>query len=127
MNIALRILEIIVPVIAIILLGYVLGRLWKPDMRVVNRFNLEVFGPFLVLANLSDKSVDLASLWPLVVASIAIVIGSGLIAWPYARLSGQNPRTFVPPSGHWTRCAASAWTWRGPRSGPARSNRAMPC
>ena len=56
MNIALRILEIVVPVIAIIVLGYALGRLWKkPDMRVVNRLNLEVFGPFLVLANLSDK------------------------------------------------------------------------
>ncbi len=98
MNIALRILEIVVPVIAIIGLGYGLGRLWKkPDMRVVNRLNLEVFGPFLVLANLSDKSVDLLSLWPLVVASVAIVLGSGLIAWPYAKLSGQNPRTFVPP------------------------------
>ncbi len=97
MNVALRILEIILPVIAIIILGYVLGRMWKPDMRVVNRLNLDVFGPFLVLANLSDKSVDLMSLWPLVVASIAIVLGSGLIAWPFAKLSGQNPRTFVPP------------------------------
>lgn len=97
MNIALRILEIVLPVLAIIVLGYVLGRLWKPDMRVVNRLNLEVFGPFLVLANLSDKSVNLISLWPLVVASVAIVLGSGLMAWPYAKLSGQNPRTFVPP------------------------------
>ena len=98
MNIALRILEIVLPVIAIIVLGYAIGRLWKkPDMRVVNRLNLDVFGPFLVLANLSDKSVDLVSLWPLVVASVVIVIGSGLIAWPYAKLSGQDPRTFVPP------------------------------
>ncbi|MBC7710499.1 MAG: AEC family transporter [Rhizobacter sp.] len=98
MSVALRILEIVVPVIAIIVLGYALGRLWgKPDMRVVNRLNLEVFGPFLVLANLSDKGVDLLSLWPLVVASIIIVLGSGLLAWPFAKLSGQNPRTFVPP------------------------------
>ena len=66
-------------------------------MRVVNRLNLDVFGPFLVLANLSDKSVDLVSLWPLVVASVIIVLGSGLLAWPFAKLSGQNPRTFVPP------------------------------
>ncbi len=98
MNIALRILEIVVPVIAIIVLGYGIGRAWnKPDMRVVNRLNLDVFGPFLVLANLSDKSVDLISLWPLVVASALIVLGSGLLAWPFAKLSGQNPRTFVPP------------------------------
>ncbi len=97
MNVALRILEIILPVIAIIILGYVLGRMWRPDMRVVNRLNLDVFGPFLVLANLSDKSVDLISLWPLVVAAFIIVVGSGIIAWPFAKLSGQNPRTFVPP------------------------------
>jgi len=98
MSVALRILEIILPVIAIIVLGYAIGRRWnKPDMRIVNRLNLDVFGPFLVLANLSDKSVDLIALWPLVVASIVIVLGSGLIAWPFAKLSGQDPRTFVPP------------------------------
>ncbi|MEQ1593980.1 MAG: AEC family transporter [Casimicrobium sp.] len=93
----LRILEIVLPVLAIIVLGYVLGRMWKPDMRVVNRLNLDVFGPFLVLAYLSDKGVDLVSLWPLVVASVLIVLGSGLLAWPFAKFSGQNPRTFVPP------------------------------
>ena len=98
MSIALRILEIVLPVLVIIVMGYAIGRIWnRPDMRVVNRLNLDVFGPFLVLANLSDKSVDLLSLWPLVVASIVIVIGSGLIAWPFARISHQDPRTFVPP------------------------------
>lgn len=97
MNIALRILEIVLPVLAIIAFGYFIGRSWKPDMRVVNRLNLDVFGPFLVLAYLSDKGVDLVSLWPLVVASIVIVLASGILAWPFAKLSGQNPRTFVPP------------------------------
>ena len=63
MNIALRILEIVLPVLAIIAFGYFIGRSWKPDMRVVNRLNLDVFGPFLVLAYLSDKGVDLVSLW----------------------------------------------------------------
>jgi malate permease and related proteins len=97
MNLAFRILEIVLPVLSIILLGYILGRLWKPDMRVMNRFNLEVFGPFLVLAYLSDKSIDLVSLWPLSVAAILIVLGSGLIAYPFAKFGGENPRTFVPP------------------------------
>ena len=83
MNIALRILEIVLPVLAIIAFGYFIGRSWKPDMRVVNRLNLDVFGPFLVLAYLSDKGVDLVSLWPLVVASIVIVLGSGILALPW--------------------------------------------
>ena len=98
MSVGLRIGSIILPVLAIVVLGYVIGRLWqKPDMRVVNRLNLDVFGPFLVLAYLSDKSVDLAALWPLLVAAVIIVLGSGLVAWPIARLSGQSVRTFVPP------------------------------
>jgi malate permease and related proteins len=97
MNLALRILEIVLPVLSIILLGYILGRMWKPDMRVMNRFNLDVFGPFLVLAYLSDKGVDLVSLWPLCVAAVVIVLGSGILAYPFAKLSGSDPRTFVPP------------------------------
>jgi malate permease and related proteins len=97
MNLALRILEIVLPVLSIILLGYVLGRMWKPDMRVMNRFNLDVFGPFLVLAYLSDKSIDLISLWPLSVAAVLIVLGSGVIAYPFAKFGKQDPRTFVPP------------------------------
>jgi malate permease and related proteins len=97
MNTALRIAEIVLPVLLIIVLGYALGRAWKPDMRVMNRFNLDVFGPFLVLAYLSDKSVDLISLWPLAVASIVVVLGSGVLAWPFAKLAGESPRTFVPP------------------------------
>ncbi|MCS6996532.1 MAG: AEC family transporter [Casimicrobiaceae bacterium] len=97
MNLTLRILEVIAPVVGIIGFGYALGRLWQPDMRVINRFNLDVFVPFLVLAYLSDKSVDLIVLWPLVAAAVLIVLGSGLIAWPLARLYGEDPRTFVPP------------------------------
>jgi malate permease and related proteins len=97
MNTALRIAEIVLPVLLIIVLGYALGRAWKPDMRIMNRFNLDVFGPFLVLAYLSDKSVDLLSLWPLAVASVVVVLGSGVLAWPFAKLASESPRTFVPP------------------------------
>ncbi|TAG83089.1 MAG: AEC family transporter [Betaproteobacteria bacterium] len=97
MSTALRIGEIVLPVLLIILLGYALGRAWKPDMRVMNRFNLDVFGPFLVLAYLSDKSVDLLSLWPLAAASVLVVVGSGILSWPFAKLAGESPRTFVPP------------------------------
>jgi Predicted permeases len=97
MSIVLRIVEIILPVLAIILVGFLLGRLWQPDMRTFNRFNLDVFAPFLVLAYLSDKGVDLVALWPLALAAVVIVLGSGLLAWPFAWLTGQHARTFVPP------------------------------
>ena len=30
-------------------------------------------------------------------AGVAIVLGSGLIAWPIAKLAGLDPKTFVPP------------------------------
>jgi predicted permease len=33
----------------------------------------------------------------LIVGAIGVVLGSGLLAWPFARLLHEDPRTFVPP------------------------------
>ena len=45
MNIALRILEIVLPVLAIIAFGYFIGRSWKPDMRERVRARFEALRP----------------------------------------------------------------------------------
>ncbi len=94
---ALRILEIIAPVVAIIGVGYWMGRAWNPDMRVTNRIALDVLGPMLVFTALAGKDFDLAAGIVLVPISIAIVLGSGLIAWVFARLIGASVPVFVPP------------------------------
>ena len=58
--------------------------------------NMDVFVPVLVLSALTAKEFDLwASRW-LVAGGVAVILGSGLVAWPVARWLKVAPRTFVP-------------------------------
>jgi len=92
-----RILGIILPVFAVIAVGYLWGRRAKPDMAMVNRISMNVLAPALIFSALSSKSFDIGQSGALMLGSVAIVLGSGLLAWPIARLLREDPRTFVPP------------------------------
>ena len=92
-----RILGIIVPVFSIIALGWLYARRAKPDMTVVNRISMNVLAPALVFSALASKDFDLAANRWLIVGSVGVVLGSGLLAWPFAKLMHLSPRTFVPP------------------------------
>jgi predicted permease len=92
-----RILGIILPVFSIIAVGYFWGRRVKPDMGMVNRISMNVLAPALIFSALSSKSFDLFDNAPLILGSVGIVLGSGVLAWPFAKLMRQDPRTFVPP------------------------------
>jgi malate permease and related proteins len=96
-----RILGIILPVFVIIALGYVYGRFRgesvKPDMIAVNKVSMDVLCPLLVFTALAAKDFDLVQNGWLILAGILISLGSGVIAWPVARLLGYDPRSFVPP------------------------------
>ncbi len=92
-----RILGIILPVFSIIAVGYFWGRRVKPDMGMVNRISMNVLAPALIFSALSSKSFDLFDNAPLILGSVGIVLGSGILAWPFAKLMRQDPRTFVPP------------------------------
>jgi Membrane transport protein len=92
-----RILGIILPVFSVIVLGYVYARRVNPDMEWVNRLNMNVLAPALIFSALASKAFDLSSNALLIAGSVGVVLGSGLLAWPVARLLRENPRTFVPP------------------------------
>jgi len=92
-----RILGIILPVFSIIALGFFWGRRVRPDMAMVNRVSMELLAPALIFSALSSKLFDVREDAWLLAGSAAIVVGSGLLAWPIARLLRENARTFVPP------------------------------
>ena len=92
-----RIVGIILPVFLVIALGYAYARRAKPDMTWVNRINLNVLAPALIFTALSSKDFDIAADRLLIAGSVGVVLGSGLLAWPFARLLHEDPRTFVPP------------------------------
>lgn len=92
-----RLLAIIVPVFAVMALGYAWGRRARPDMTVVNRLSMNVLAPALIFSALSSKSFDVADNALLMLGSVGVVLGSGLLSWPIARWIREDARTFVPP------------------------------
>lgn len=96
-----RILGIILPVFIIIAAGYAYARFRgervRTDMVSVNRVSMDVLCPLLVFSALAAKDFDLAHNASLLLAGVLISLGSGLLAWPVARLLGYDPRTFIPP------------------------------
>jgi predicted permease len=91
-----RILEIVLPIFAIVAVGVGYGRYRRPVMEVANRINLDVFVPALVFSALSKQSFDLAHA-RLAIGGVAIILGSGLAALPLTRLASIRAKTFIPP------------------------------
>jgi predicted permease len=58
---------------------------------------MDIFVPALVFATLASKSFDIAQNLFLLTGATAVVLGTGLLAWPVARLLGVPVNTFVPP------------------------------
>ena len=93
----LRIAAIITPVVLIILAGWLYGRKAHPDMSGINKATLDVIAPMLVMSAFVSKDFELLDQWNLLLCGVAIVVGSGILAWPIAKISGMDPKTFVPP------------------------------
>lgn len=93
----LRVISIVFPVFMIVMAGWWFGRRHQPDMVVANRLNMEMFIPALVFSALADGHFDMHAHWAPAEAMATMVLGSGLIAWPIARLFGVHPKTLVPP------------------------------
>ena len=93
----LRIIAIIFPIFAIVAVGYAYARVKKPDMAFANQLNMDLFVPALVFAALANKSFDLMANWKLALGGTIIVLGSGLLAWPVAKLMKVPANTLLPP------------------------------
>ncbi len=93
----LRIVAIIFPIFAIVAAGYAYARVRKPDMAFANQLNMDVFVPALVFAALAGRDFDLLANWKLAVGGTLVVLGSGLLAWPVARVMKVPVNTLLPP------------------------------
>ena len=91
------ILAIVFPVFAIAGLGYLYGRYHRPDMAAINRLNMDIFVPALVFTALAGKAFDLSRYGELALGGVAVILGSGLLAWPFVRLLKVDYKTFIPP------------------------------
>ena len=92
-----QIFSIVFPVFAIVVAGFLYGRRHLPDMAAANKLNMDIFTPALIFSVLSAENFDISHYGELALGAAFIVLGSGLLAWPVSRLSGYDPKTFIPP------------------------------
>ncbi|MES9936317.1 MAG: AEC family transporter [Sedimenticola sp.] len=92
-----QIISIVFPIFAIVLVGFIYARRHAPDMAAANKVTIDIFIPALIFDVLSGKDFNLIEYQALAVGAAAIILGSGIIAWPVARLLNYPFKTFVPP------------------------------
>lgn len=93
----LRILSILFPLFAIAALGYAVGRRMKPDLSTTNELNLAVFAPALVFGAMAGKDFHIQDHLPLLLATLLLIAGTGVVGWLVARALRMDPKTLVPP------------------------------
>lgn len=97
-DIAYRIIAIVFPVFSIVALGYFYARYQRgTDMSSGNRINMDIFTPALIFDIMSEANYALSEYLYITLGGLAVVLGSGIIAWPISRLMGYQWKTFVPP------------------------------
>ena len=93
-----RIIGIVFPIFLVVLIGFVCGRYRPTDMSAANRLNMSIFLPALIFSALAGKSFNLVENLPYAIGGVVIVIASGALTWPIARLLGYQPLTLTFPS-----------------------------
>lgn len=91
-----KIIEILFPAFSLILVGYLYGRRYRPNLQAVNQLMLYVFVPAFVFDVMSRKDFHVAEYQWMALAGVIVVLGSGILAWPAGRALGYPSRAFVP-------------------------------
>ena len=91
-----KIIEITLPIFLIAWLGFAYSRRIKPDLGGANQLIVDLALPVLIFSSLASKSFDPLSAAIFTCASVALIILSGLLAWPLVRFSGASAKAFLP-------------------------------
>jgi predicted permease len=92
-----RIIAVIFPMFSIGMIGYIYSRYYRPDMSTGNRINMDLFTPALIFDIMSASNFTPTNYAALAGAALLVMLGSGLISWPVAKLFNFQWKTFVPP------------------------------
>jgi predicted permease len=91
------ILNVILPTFIVILIGYLLGKIWKINVTVIVDLIFYVGLPALVFTSMVDKKivlVDAAKVWA---CSLTIMLGCGLAAWVVFKVLRQTHSALYIP------------------------------
>jgi predicted permease len=91
-----KIVSITLPIFTLVLVGFLYGRRVKPDLGGANKLIVDIALPVLIFISLSSKLFDPLAALLFTAASNALIVLSGLIAWPLAKFSGATVQAFLP-------------------------------
>jgi len=91
-----KIVSVTLPIFTLVLVGFLYGRRVKPDLGGANKLIVDIALPVLIFISLSSKLFDPLAALLFTAASIALIVLSGLIAWPLAKFSGATVQAFLP-------------------------------
>ncbi len=91
-----QILSITLPIFSIVLVGFIYGRVKKPNMTGANQVIIDLALPCLILTSLSANQFELTSASLVVLPATIVVIFSGLLIWPLAKYSGTGAKALLP-------------------------------
>ena len=91
-----KILEIILPIFIIVLIGFLYAKKEKIKMDIPNKINLDIFIPILIFFAISEKLPSVTTLGYFSLGAVLVVLGSGVILYPFLKFIKVNPRTFLP-------------------------------
>lgn len=96
MELVLRIIGIITPVLIVSAIGFFYGRYRKPDMTWINRLSTDLLFPLLIFSAMASKDFHIIEYLPLIGGGLLVLLSSGLLSWWVSRLMNYNPRAFIP-------------------------------
>lgn len=91
-----KIASITLPIFTLVLVGFFYSRRVKPDLTGANKLVVDIALPVLIFISLSAKNFDPIAAITLTLASIALIVLSGLLAWPLTKISGASRQAFLP-------------------------------
>jgi len=90
------IFPILFPIFSLIFVGYLYATYVKVNLEFINRMNMDIFLPALLIIVLSRNTFSILNYQSLLLASILVVLITGVMAWGFAKFFKLSIPMFVP-------------------------------
>lgn len=89
-------IPILFPIFCLIAVGFVYAKFFAVDTQASNRMNMDIFLPALLIDALSRKTFSLLDYQMLLIASLLVVLLTGVVAWLFSARFKLSKPMFVP-------------------------------
>jgi len=97
MELWLKVFEVILPVILVVLTGYLFGRITKVNLKSINLFIMYISTPCLIFSSLTEGKVTFNDAYTIVLVGSILVLISILLSFSLVRATKRDPSVYLNP------------------------------